>query len=93
MENVITKDMHLAAVLVSYGCKIVHVDHSNPKQQYFTFDQLPPFVFISDDMGFPIESTVDTLTDLKALYLSKRLFFPPTFVDCLRSMKAYLYLE
>lgn len=89
--EIITKDLYLAAILVAYGCSITHVDKSNRKQQFFYFDRLPESVYILD--GLVSTQKVTTLTEILAIYLSKKLIFPPTFVDSLRSVKAYLYSE
>lgn len=83
--------MYLAAVLVSYECPIVGVDKSDPKRQYFQFDQIPAQVYTSSAEGTPIVTSVATFEDLKSLFLSKKLFLLPSFVDCLRAVKSYIY--
>jgi hypothetical protein len=90
---IITKDMYLAAILVSYGSQIVEVDKTDLKKQYFHFDRLPNLVLIKNGAGLPEEVTLSDLSELKAHFLSKKLYFPPIFIDCLRSVKSYLYSE
>lgn len=96
MENqmeIITKDLHLAAILVSYGSQIIKVDRTDAKRQWFHFDKVPSSVYVSDDMGKPTPLDVVGISDIRSLFLSKKIFFPPSFVDCLRSVKAALYQE
>lgn len=88
---IVTRDLHLAAVLVAYGSSIIQVDRSNPKQMFFYFDRMPPRIYIMDTTGCPVVTSVTDLCDLRALFFSKRLFFPPSFVDCLRSVRSYIF--
>lgn len=94
MENqeIMTKDMHIAAILVSYGSPITRVDRTDRKKQVFYFTCLPHQVFISGEIG-PVICEISVLDDIISLYRSKRIFFPPSFVDCIRSVKAYIYSE
>lgn len=89
--EICTRDMYLAAILMSYDCPIIGVDKSDTKRQYFQFNQLPAQVYTSNADGTPILMRVDSFEDLKALFLSKKLFLLPSFVDCLRSVKSYIY--
>ncbi len=92
-NDIVTKDMYLAAILVSYGSQITNVDKTDPKKQYFHFDILPDRILIYNDTPNPLWCPVEELAEIKSYYLSKKLYFPPTFVDCLRSVKSYLYSE
>ena len=91
--EIITKDMYLAAILISYGSQIIEVDKTDLKKQYFHFDKLPGQVFLSNSSGMPEPANVSDLLEIKSHFLSKKLFFPPIFIDCLRSVKSYLYSE
>lgn len=91
--EIMTKDMHIAAILVSYGSPITWVDKTDPRKQHFHFDRLPQRVYVTDGLGQPEAMEVSNLSDIVSLFFSKKIFFPPSFVDCLRSVKAYIYSE
>ncbi|MFA6982214.1 MAG: hypothetical protein WC243_04320 [Patescibacteria group bacterium] len=93
MTEIITKDLHLAAILVSYGSQIVSVDKKDPKRQHFHFDKLPLYVYICDNANEPMPERVNDLAEIKSYFISKKLFFPPNFLDCLRSVKSALFAE
>lgn len=92
-DGIVTKDMYLAALLISYGSRIVKVDKTDPKKQFFHFDKLPMRVFVVSDEGTPTATVFSDLLDLQSQFLSRRIFFPPTFIDCLRSVKSHIYSE
>ncbi len=92
-DGIVTNDMYLAAILVSYGSQIVNVDKSDIKKQFFHFDKLPNSVYIKNESNNPEMVQVSELEEIKSHFLSKKLYFPPSFVDCLRSVKSYLYSE
>ena len=89
--EIVTKDLYLAAILVSYECSIVSTDRSDPKRQYFYFNNLPPQVYVRGPTGHPVLTDVSTFEEIKSFYLSKKLFLLPSFVDCLRSVKSNIY--
>jgi len=93
MDKIVTKDMYLAAILVSYGSQIIEVDKTDPKKQFFHFDKLPSLIYICNEIGNPEQTPITSIDEIKSNFLSKKLYFPPSFVDCLRSVKSYLYSE
>lgn len=88
MEDVCTKDMYIAALLLSYGSKVTRVDKKNPNRQFFHFDKFPTSVVT--DLG---NTAIVSFEELVSLFLSKKIYFPPSYVDCLRSVKTYIYQE
>lgn len=92
MDNVITKDMYLAAALLAYGSTILKVDRSDPKRQYFHFDRLPTQVQVDGLSGIS-ETRISSLEEIQSHFLAHKLWLPPTYVACLRSVKSYLYQE
>jgi hypothetical protein len=93
MDDITTKDMYLAAILVSYGSLITSIDKTDPKKQFFHFDKLPTKIYVCNDKDDPYPIEISILSELKSYFNSKKLYFPPNFVDCLRSVKSYLYSE
>ena len=93
MDDITTKDMYLAAILVSYGSLITNIDKTDPKKQFFHFDKLPTQIYVCNEDGDPFHLEISKLAEMKSYFNSKKLYFPPNFVDCLRSVKSYLYSE
>lgn len=95
MENgeVRTKDMYIAALLLSYGSKVDKIDRGDRSRQFFEFDALPKWVWIVQDGVDPESYFLDSFKEMVSLYLSKKIVFPPNYVDCLRSIKTYIYQE
>ena len=90
MNDVVTKDMHLAAALVAYGCRVCSVDRSDPHRQYFTFDRCPEQVYVDDGAG-PVVVEIRSLAEMQSYLLSSQLWLPGGFVAALRSVKSYLF--
>lgn len=91
MDEISTRDLYLAATLLSYGSQIISIDRKDLKRQHFFFDKIPQQVTVIDGNGLPYQIEVSSLSEIEFQFISKKLFLPPTFIDCLKSMKAYLH--
>jgi len=84
-------DMYLAAALLAYGAELDHVDKSDKRRQKFVFTGQIDKVLIYTDNGFYLIIEEPTFAEVKAKYESKRLYFPPSYPDAVRSIKSSIH--
>ncbi len=89
-ESIKTGDMYLAALLMSYGNELVSIDRSNPKRQKFVFlyDTMKN-VFVLDGQEVSVVSDMG-YDEFVVEYVSRRVLFPPTYLDNLRRIRSLL---
>ena len=87
-----TGDMYFAAAILSYGGTLVEVDKSDRRRQKFIFSNEISEAFILDS-GIPVRLETPTFKELEMCFIAKRLMFPPTYTDCLRSIKSSIHSE
>ena len=92
MEDKITKvsDMYFAAALLSYGMEIKDVDATNPRRQEFLFYDKPLSVKKETDFGVTQMEVIDA-GQVNMMFASKTLWFPPSYPECIRSIKNLLH--
>ncbi len=84
-------DMYLAAALLSYGAELDRIDKSDKRRQKFIFVGKVEKVLIYTDNGFYLIIEEPAFADIKSKYESKRLFFPPSYPDAVRSIKSSIH--
>ena len=83
-------DMYLAAALLAYGAELVEVDKTNIKRQKFLFADALNSVYMLDN-GVPVKINEPKISEVEMYYVAKRLMFPPSYPDCLRSIKSSIH--
>lgn len=84
-------DMYLASALMSYGAELDHIDKTNKKRQTFVFVGKIQRILVYTDNGFYIIIEEPSFEEIKAKYEAKRLFFPPSYPDSVRSIKSSIH--
>ena len=84
-------DMYLAAAMMSYGAELDRVDKSDKRRQKFIFIGNINKVLVYTDNGFYIVMETPQFTDVESKYYAKRLFFPPSYPDAVRSVKSAIH--
>lgn len=85
-------DMYLAAALLSYGASLSQVDKSNLRRQKFFFEDVIKEIYVMDG-SLPLRVVSPSIKSVEMYFVSKRLMFPPTYPDCLRSIKSSIHSE
>jgi len=84
-------DMYLAAALVSYGAEMVKIDKADKKHQKFVFaDNTVSEIWVeSGNLHLRVVNP-----DIKAIenyFFSKKLVYPPSYPDTIRSIKSAIH--
>lgn len=87
--NCCINDMYLAAAVLSYGGKMGMIDRTDKKRQKFVFNANKFTVWYLES-GKIDKKEVD-LDQLTALYLSKQLMLPCTYIEALRNIKSAIH--
>lgn len=84
-------DMYLAAALMAYGAELDRVDKSDKRRQRFVFIGEIGKILVYADNGFYLIMEKPVFADVKSKYEAKRLFFPPSYPDAVRSIKSAIH--
>jgi len=85
-------DMYLAAAFLAYGASLKTIDRGDVRRQKFVFHQaVLPSIIISDDDVLVKTFCTATLDDLETYFISKRLWFPPSYADAIRGIKSAIH--
>jgi len=84
-------DMYLAAALMAYGAELDKIDKSDKRRQKFIFIGKIDKILVYTDNGFYLVMEEPSFADVKAKYEAKRLFFPPSYPDAVRSVKSSIH--
>ena len=84
--------MYIAAAIMSYGGVNIKVDASNPNQQRFMFRDNNLLRIVVSDSDI-ILKTLDNvpIEDAVMYFTSARLWFPPSYAQCLRNIKSAIH--
>jgi hypothetical protein len=83
-------DMYLAAAFLAYDVELVDIDRENPRRQRFIFSGCPASIVTTD--GATVSTVVNpTMSDVERGFVSKTLWFPPSYPDCVRRVKAAIH--
>ena len=78
-------DMYFIAALLSYEFERVDIDRDDPNRQKFIFQEEERNVYTIRDGKITVEKL--SLSDIEGRYMSKRLLYPPTYPDILKTVK------
>ena len=85
-------DMYLAAAMLSYGADLMRVDRSDQRRQKFVFrETMLPSIIISSDDVMVVPFLQARLEDIETYFIGKRLWFPPSYPDCIRNIKSAIH--
>ena len=85
-------DMYFAAALLSLGAKLEKVDRTERKRQRFVFGDTIQYMIISEDDITLTRINTPSLEDVEQAYITSRLWFPPSFIDAIRQIKASIHI-
>jgi hypothetical protein len=84
-------DMYLAAALLSYGTKFVGVNREDRSRQKFEFEgEVPNVVVASDDVQLTALKNIP-IEQFETHFLSRRVWLPPSYPDCVRQIKSAIH--
>ena len=84
-------DMYLAAALLAYGSDIVRVDRADKKRQRFVFrEKEVQKILVNDGSGYS-EVNSPTIGEIEMYFLSRKLAYPPSYPDAIRSIKSVIH--
>jgi len=86
-----TPDMYLAAVMISYGAKIINVDRSNKKRLKFCFDPAIDYIWILESGQQFRKVPNPSFNMIKNEFTSKTLLLLPNYSDAIRSIKSMIH--
>ena len=87
-------DMYFAAALVSYGSVMVRIDKTDKKHQKFVFeDNTVSEIWVESGGKGSIHLRVVTppIKDIENYFFSKKLVYPPSYPDTIRSIKSAIH--
>jgi len=84
-------DMYLAAAFMAYGAELDRIDKSDKRRQKFIFIGKVDKILVYTDNGFYLLIEEPSFDEIKSKYEAKRLFFPPSYPDAVRSVKSSIH--
>jgi hypothetical protein len=84
-------DMYLAAALVSYGANMLRIDKKDMKHQKFIFEDntVSEIWVMSGTIHLRVVNPL--IDEIKNYFTSKKLIYPPSYPDTIRSIKSEIH--
>lgn len=86
-------DMYLAAALVSYGGMLLRMDKSDRKHQKFVFEDNTVSEVWVESGNIHLRVIAPNIEGIENYFFSKRLVYPPSYPDAIRSLKSALHTD
>lgn len=86
-------DMYLAAALVSYGATMLRVDKADRKHQKFVFEDNTVSEIWVESGNIHLRVVTPLINDIETYFFSKKLVYPPSYPDTIRSIKSAIHTE
>ena len=84
-------DMYLAAALVSYGGTLVRIDKADNRHQKFVFEDNTVSEIWVESGNLHLRVVTPLIKDIETYFFAKRLIFPPSYPDTIRSIKSAIH--
>lgn len=87
-------DMYFAAAVLSLGAKLEKVDRTERKRQRFIFNDAIQYMIVFENEEEVQLKRIDapTIDDVEQAYITRRLWFPPSYTDAIRQIKAAIHI-
>ena len=84
-------DMYLAAALVSYGSTLIRIDKGDRKHQKFVFEDNTVSEIWVESGHIHLRVVTPVIKEIENYFFSKKLVFPPSYPDTIRSIKSAIH--
>jgi 6-phosphogluconate dehydrogenase len=84
-------DMYFAAALVSYGATMVRIDKSDKKHQKFVFEDNTVSEIWVEAGNLHLRIVNPIIKEIEKQFFSKKLVYPPSYPDTIRSIKSAIH--
>lgn len=84
-------DMYLAAALLAYGADLLRIDKSDKRHQKFVFTEGSVRSVWTDAGITHMKVSSPSIKDVETFYVAKKLVFPPSYPDTIRSIKSAIH--
>jgi len=84
-------DMYLAAALVSYGSTLIRIDKGDRKHQKFVFEDNTVSEIWVESGHIHLRVVTPAIKEIENYFFSKKLVYPPSYPDTIRSIKSAIH--
>lgn len=84
-------DMYLAAALVSYGATMIRIDKADRKHQKFVFEDNTVSEIWVESGNIHLRVVNPIIKEIENYFFSKKLIYPPSYPDTIRSIKSAIH--
>ena len=84
-------DMYLAAALVSYGASQIRIDKADRKHQKFIFEDNTVSEIWVMSGNIHLRVVNPDIKTIENYFFSKKLVYPPSYPDTIRSIKSAIH--